>query len=52
MGHNGYTGLTALSSLRRLALSTCAHLPACLSQLTGLEALSVDASDGHAYGHA
>ena len=39
---SGYTTLTALSSLRRLALSSCRHLPACLSQLTGLEALSID----------
>jgi hypothetical protein len=39
--HNGITALTALSSLRRLALSSCTFLPACLSQLTGLEALSI-----------
>ena len=33
--------LTALSSLRRLALSSCTHLPDCLPQLTGLEALTI-----------
>jgi hypothetical protein len=38
----GFTVLTRLSSLRRLALSD-SHLPACLSHLTGLEALSIDA---------
>jgi hypothetical protein len=39
--HNDFTALTALGSLRRLALSSCTFLPACLSQLTGLEALSI-----------
>ena len=39
---SGFPVLTRLGSLRRLALSD-SHLPACLSQLTGLEALSIDA---------
>ena len=36
-----YAVLTALGSLRQLALSSCAHLPDCLPQLTGLEALTI-----------
>ena len=43
---NGFTALTALRSLRRLALSCCTYLPACLSQLTGLEALTIDDPEG------
>ena len=39
---SGYTALTGLSSLRQLTLSSCGHLPACLSQLTGLEGLNID----------
>ena len=39
--HNGFTALTVLGSLRRLALSSCTHLPDCLPQLTGLEALTI-----------
>ena len=46
------TVLTTLSSLRRLALSSVADLPACLSQLVELEALSIEdplsvEEDGH-----
>jgi len=45
LGHNsdGYASLRALrSSLRRLALSFGMDLPACLPELTGLEALSIE----------
>ena len=42
MGHNGYAMLTSFSSLRQLALSSLSHLPACMSLLTGLEALSIN----------
>jgi len=40
---DSYAPLRALrSSLRRLALATCYYLPACLPEMTGLEALLVD----------
>jgi hypothetical protein len=44
---SGYTVLTGLSSLRQLTMTSCTHLPACLSQLTGLEALTIDDREEH-----
>lgn len=41
MRQSGAVLATLSSSLRRLAISYCVHLPACLSQLRGLEALSI-----------
>ena len=43
---SGYTALTGLSSLRELTLDSCEHLPACLSQLTGLADLTIDDREG------
>ena len=45
-----YNELTALSSLRWLELVWCAHLPPCLSQLTRLEALTLE-DDGSCHIH-
>lgn len=40
-GHDSYASLAALPAVRRLSLEAFAPVPACLSQLTRLEALSI-----------